>query len=65
MVRTGSEEVSIFKGLSSEALTKPFYEWVWTPGSKVRKMRKENEGKVFAISYYDYPETCCGDSAQS
>jgi hypothetical protein len=32
---------------------------------KVRKLRKENEGKVFAISYYDYPEACCGDSAQS
>jgi hypothetical protein len=39
-------------------------ERVWTPGSKVRKLRNEIEGKVFAILFYDYPETCCADSAQ-
>jgi hypothetical protein len=31
---------TIFKGLSSKALSNPFYEWVWTPGSKVRKFRQ-------------------------
>jgi hypothetical protein len=40
-------------------------ERVWTPGYKVRKLRNEIEGKVFAILFYDYPETCCADSVQS
>jgi hypothetical protein len=40
-------------------------ERVWTPGSKVQKLRNEIEGKVLAISFYDYPETCCADSEQS
>jgi hypothetical protein len=40
-------------------------ERVWTPGSKVRKLRNEIEGKIFAILFYDYPDTCCADSAHS